>query len=75
VEGAPRAPAQLLELRKAVAVLACQPAEAFVQMLVTEYAQGAGIGWHQDKPQFGIVMGVSLLAPCVLRFRRKAGAK
>jgi 2OG-Fe(II) oxygenase superfamily len=33
---------------------------------------GAGIGWHRDKTQFDEVVGVSLLAPCVLRFHRKA---
>jgi alkylated DNA repair dioxygenase AlkB len=42
--------------------------------LVTEYRAGAGIGWHRDKPVFGNVIGISLLAPCVLRFRRKAKA-
>jgi len=28
---------------------------------VNEYRAGAGIGWHKDKPQFEIVVGVSLL--------------
>jgi len=40
-------------------------------VLVTEYGSGAGIGWHRDKAVFGEVVGISLLAPCVLRFRRK----
>jgi alkylated DNA repair dioxygenase AlkB len=39
----------------------------------TKYRPGAGIGWHRDKAQFDEVVGVSLLHPCVLRFRRKAG--
>jgi alkylated DNA repair dioxygenase AlkB len=51
-----------------------RPAEAFRQVLINEYRPGAGIGWHRDKAQFGEVVGVSLLHPCVLRFRRKAGA-
>jgi alkylated DNA repair dioxygenase AlkB len=42
-------------------------------VLINEYRPGAGIGWHRDKAQFDEVVGVSLLAPCVLRFRRKAG--
>ena len=42
-------------------------------MLINEYRPGAGIGWHRDKAQFDEVVGVSLLAPCVLRFRQKAG--
>ncbi len=45
--------------------------DAFEQILVTEYRPGAGIGWHRDKAVFGEVVGVSLLAPCILRFRRK----
>jgi alkylated DNA repair dioxygenase AlkB len=49
--------------------------DAFEHVLVTEYGPGAGIGWHRDKPVFGQVVGVSLLAPCVLRFRRKVNAK
>jgi len=42
---------------------------------VTEYRPSAGIGWHRDKPVFGQVVGISLLAPCILRFRRKVNAK
>lgn len=45
------------------------------QVLVTEYAAGAGIGWHKDRPVFGEVMGLSLASPCTLRLRRKAGGK
>jgi alkylated DNA repair dioxygenase AlkB len=43
------------------------------QVLVTEYAPGAGIGWHRDKPMFDQVAGISLLSPCLLRFRRRLG--
>jgi alkylated DNA repair dioxygenase AlkB len=44
-------------------------------MLVTRYPRGAGIGWHRDAPVFGpTVVGISLRAPCLLRFRRAAGA-
>jgi alkylated DNA repair dioxygenase AlkB len=41
--------------------------------LVTEYAAGAGIGWHRDKRQFDQVFGLSLLSACRFRFRRKVG--
>lgn len=40
-----------------------------------EYSEGAGIGWHRDKPHFEDVAGVSLLAPCSLRLRRKNETK
>jgi alkylated DNA repair dioxygenase AlkB len=43
--------------------------------LLVEYAPGAGIGWHRDRSVFGDVVGISLLAPARLRFRRKSGAK
>jgi alkylated DNA repair dioxygenase AlkB len=63
----------LLPLRSQAATFAgMQPAE-LQHVLVTEYAPGAGIGWHRDKAVFGQVIGVSLLSPCVLRFRRKMG--
>ena len=68
-------PGWLLPLRARAAALAKRDPEAFVHALVIEYAPGAGIGWHRDRPVFGEVVGISLLAPAPLRFRRKAGAK
>ena len=64
-------PEFLLELRSRAASFARVEADAFQHVLVTEYGPGAGIGWHRDKGVFGQVVGVSLLASCVLRFRRK----
>ncbi|MEN5168692.1 alpha-ketoglutarate-dependent dioxygenase AlkB [Brevundimonas pondensis] len=46
----------------------------FVQALINEYAPGAGIGWHRDRPVYGEILGVSLLAPCVMRLRQRDGA-
>lgn len=66
-------PEFLLPLRATAAAFADMPPEALQQALVTEYGPGAGIGWHRDKPVFGQVVGISLLAPCVFRFRRRAG--
>jgi len=43
--------------------------------LLTQYEPGAAIGWHRDRSVFGDVVGVSLLSPARLRFRRKAGAR
>jgi alkylated DNA repair dioxygenase AlkB len=65
----------LLGLRQKVASFAGRPAENFAQVLINEYRPGAGIGWHRDKPLFEDVAGVSLLAPCSFRLRRKSGAK
>jgi alkylated DNA repair dioxygenase AlkB len=46
--------------------------EALEQFLVARYPPGATIGWHRDAPMFGSpVIGVSLLSPCTMKFRRK----
>lgn len=66
-------PAFLLSLRKTAAAFAGLVPEALQQVLVTEYSPGAGIGWHKDKAVFGEVIGLSLVASCVFRLRRKAG--
>lgn len=34
---------------------------------------GAGIGWHRDKPEFGDVVGISLLSAVRMRFRKRSG--
>ena len=68
-------PEFLLDLRSRAASFAKLKPAAFEHVLVTEYRAGAGIGWHRDKPVFGQVVGISLLAPCALRFRRKVNAK
>jgi alkylated DNA repair dioxygenase AlkB len=68
-------PAFLLPLRARAAALAGLAPEDLQHVLVTEYAAGAGIGWHKDRSVFGDTIGISLLAPCRFRFRRKSGAK
>ncbi|MCR6679645.1 alpha-ketoglutarate-dependent dioxygenase AlkB, partial [Escherichia marmotae] len=65
----------LFALRSFAASFAGLEPEQLEHVLVTEYAPGAGIGWHRDKAVFGRVVGVSLLSPCVLRFRRKLNEK
>ncbi len=72
---ADRIPDFLLALRPAAAAFAGMEPEELQHVLVTEYGPGAGIGWHRDKAVFGETVGVSLLSPCVLRLRRKAGVK
>jgi alkylated DNA repair dioxygenase AlkB len=74
VEAAPL-PLFLIPLRRKVAELFDRPVDAFRQVLINEYRPGAGIGWHRDKAQFDEVVGVSLLHPGTLHFRRKAGER
>ena len=68
-------PAFLLPLRDRAADFAGLDPAQLEHALVTEYAPGAGIGWHRDRPVFADVIGVSLLAPCRFRLRRKDGNK
>jgi alkylated DNA repair protein (DNA oxidative demethylase) len=69
----PPLPDFLLPLRERVALLAAVAAATLAEVLVTEYPAGATIGWHRDAPQFGVVIGVSLLSPCRMRFQRGRG--
>lgn len=62
-------------VRERAAAFAGLAAAQLQQLLVTEYAPGAVIGWHRDKAHFGDVVGVSLGAPCRFRLRRKAGER
>ena len=66
---APDIPDFLLPLRERVGEVAGHDPAGFVEILVTEYSPGAGIGWHRDAPDFGIVVGVSLLSQCTMKFR------
>jgi alkylated DNA repair dioxygenase AlkB len=64
-------PGLLMPLRERAAEFAGVPARSLQQVLVTEYAPGAAIGWHRDKPMFEDVIALSFLAPCTLRLRRR----
>lgn len=64
-------PDQFLPWRARAAEFAGVEPDSLEQMLAIAYAPGAGIGWHRDRPLFGIVAALSLLAPCRMRFRRE----
>jgi alkylated DNA repair protein (DNA oxidative demethylase) len=64
-------PDWLLPLRAAAADFANLPEQALGHALLIRYDPGAGIGWHKDRPAFEHVIGVSLGAPCTMRFRRR----
>jgi alkylated DNA repair dioxygenase AlkB len=67
-------PGFLAAIRARAADFAGAAPAGLQQVLLTEYARGAGIGWHRDKAVFGEVVGISLLSACTFRFRRKKGA-
>ncbi|MFN3650629.1 MAG: alpha-ketoglutarate-dependent dioxygenase AlkB [Armatimonadota bacterium] len=66
-------PPFLLSVRAAAAGWAEIDPARLEHVLITEYAPGAGIGWHRDKREFGEVIGVLLLSPALFRLRRQTG--
>lgn len=74
IEPAAPIPEWLLPLRERAAALLAMNPEELEEALLTRYPEGAGIGWHRDAPMFGdTVIGLSLGAACVMKFRRKEG--
>ena len=66
-------PDWLLALRASLAPLFEIAEQELVQALLIRYDPGAGIGWHRDRPIYGRIMGLSLGAPAIMRFRRRLG--
>ena len=62
-------PPFLVALREKVARRLGLPPAAFIHVLVSEYRPGTPIGWHRDKPQYGIVAGISLAGVGRMRWR------
>jgi len=62
-------PPFLVELRAKVARRLDVPPGDFIHVLVSEYRPGTPIGWHRDKPQYGIVVGISLAGVGRMRWR------
>ena len=60
----------LLEMYRKVQTASGFSLPDLAQVLVTEYAPGAPIGWHKDRPFFNDVMGLSLASSCNFRLRK-----
>ena len=74
LEKADDIPAELSAVRARAAAFADLAPRDLQQCLLNEYLPGAPIGWHRDRPIFEKVVGISLLAPCTFRLRRRVGA-
>jgi alkylated DNA repair dioxygenase AlkB len=59
----------LLALRARAADWAGVVPDAFAEVLITEYPEGAPIGWHRDAPMFDEIAGISLGASSRMKFR------
>jgi len=64
-------PDWLLALRAKAARFAGLEPDGLPSILLARYDPGAGIGWHRDRPQFDKVVGVSIGAPTIMRFRQR----
>ena len=74
LEAAAEIPPFLQPLRARAAAFAGVEPAAFVHVLLNEYAPGAPIGWHRDRPEFAVIAGVSLGAAAPFRMRRRKGS-
>jgi alkylated DNA repair protein (DNA oxidative demethylase) len=64
-------PDWLLPLRDRAAAFAGLKPDDLSQAAINLYEPGAGVGWHRDRPLYEHVVGVSLGAPTVMRFRQR----
>lgn len=62
-------PEFLLTVRERAAAFAGVSPESLVEGMILEYPPGAPIGWHRDAPQFGTIIGISLLSAARMRLR------
>lgn len=62
-------PSFLVDLQEKVAQWLAIDPTTFIHALVSEYRPGTPIGWHRDKPVYGVVVGLSLAGMGRMRFR------
>lgn len=62
-------PGEFRSLIEKAALITGEHPDAFEELLITEYPEGAVINWHRDAPPFNIIAGISLLSNCRFRLR------
>jgi len=67
-----RFPDWLLPIRDRASAWANLEPHELVQALLIRYDEGAGIGWHKDRPIYEHVLGISLGASAEMRFRQRS---
>jgi len=68
---APPLPEWLAPIRERAVRFAGPDSLDLDQTLLIRYDPGAGIGWHRDRPIYEHVVGISLGAPAIMRFRQR----
>jgi len=53
---------------RAAAWIGCS-ADDFTHALIAQYPPGSRLGWHRDVPDFELVVGISPVGACRMRFR------
>ena len=66
--GAPMPPFVFPFRARAAEWIGVQP-DDMAEALITEYPEGAAIGWHRDAPMFDVIVGISLATSCRMKFR------
>ena len=66
-------PPFLMPVRERAAAFAGFAPDDLVAGMILEYPPEAPIGWHRDAPQFGTVVGISLLSPARMRLKPYQG--
>ncbi|WP_158930056.1 alpha-ketoglutarate-dependent dioxygenase AlkB [Acidisphaera sp. S103] len=61
----------LMPIRALAGSFAGVDVQDLVQASIIKYEAGAGIGWHKDRPELDAVVGISLGAAAIMRFRRR----
>lgn len=65
----PSLPSWLTKTTRKIAKWIDIPHTSIVETLITEYPEGAAIGWHRDNETFEHIIGISLSGWCRLRLR------
>lgn len=60
----------LWPLRARAAAWVGRCADDLTYALIAQYPSGSQLGWHRDVPDFELVVGISLVSSCRMRFRR-----
>jgi DNA oxidative demethylase len=62
-------PEELVPVMHQAAQFAALGEGELIEAIVNRYPLGGSVGWHHDAPVYDVIVGVSLGAACLIRFR------